>query len=154
MRKILFTGGGSAGHVVPNIALLQELLASGEADICYIGSNAIEKGLVAPLKIPFYEITPPKLIRAFSVKNLSVPFAFHKAVKQAEEGLRAFSPDVVFSKGGYVALPVVFAAKRLKIPCLTHESDLSAGLANKFTARYGKKVRTRAHLVSRNGGKI
>lgn len=142
MKKILFTGGGSAGHVVPNLALIEQLLATGEADICYLGSNAIEKRLVAPLKIPYYEIAPPKLVRAFSLRNFLLPFAFQKAVKDAEKGLRAFRPDVVFSKGGYVALPVVFAAKRLKIPCLTHESDLSAGLANRLMANKCERVLT------------
>lgn len=132
MKKILFTGGGSAGHVVPNIALIEALKA--EADVCYMGTDGLEKSLIAPLKIPYYEISCPKLIRSFSLKNLKIPAEFFRAKKKAAEGLNTFRPDVVFSKGGYVALPVVFAAKKLKIPCLTHESDLSPGLANRLMA--------------------
>jgi len=140
MKKILFTGGGSAGHVVPNIALIEAL--KGEADICYIGTGGLEKSLVAPLKIPYHEISCPKFVRGFSLKNLKIPAEFIRAEKAAAEGLKAFRPDVVFSKGGYVALPVVFAAKKLKIPCLTHESDLSAGLANKLMARKCRYILT------------
>ena len=138
MKKIAFTGGGSAGHVVPNLALM-EGLDLGKIDVCYVGTDGIEKGLVAAQKIPYFEITCPKLIRGGGLKglwkNLGIPFAFLRAVKQAERGLKIFQPDVVFSKGGYVSLPVVFAAKKLKIPCFTHESDYSLGLANKLAAR-------------------
>lgn len=146
MKKILFTGGGSAGHVVPNIALMEELLSSGEADVCYIGTDGIEKRLVSEWKIPYYQIECPKLIRgggfAGFKRNLQIPIAFARAMKQAEKGLRAFAPDAVFSKGGYVALPVVVASKKLKIPCFAHESDYSVGLANKLSARFCKRVFT------------
>ncbi|MBQ8308849.1 MAG: UDP-N-acetylglucosamine--N-acetylmuramyl-(pentapeptide) pyrophosphoryl-undecaprenol N-acetylglucosamine transferase [Clostridia bacterium] len=146
MKKIVFTGGGSAGHVVPNIALMEELLSSGEADVCYIGTDGIEKRLVSEWKIPYHEIECPKLIRGggFSgfKRNLKIPSAFFRAVKQAKEGLLTFQPDAVFSKGGYVALPVVVAAKKLKIPCFAHESDFSAGLANKLSSRFCKRVFT------------
>ncbi len=133
MKKILFTGGGSAGHVVPNIALIEAV--RDEADVCYMGTDGPEKGLIVPLKIPYWEISCPKFIRSFSFRNLKIPAEFLRAEKKALEGLKAFRPDVVFSKGGYVALPVVFAAKKLKIPCLTHESDLSPGLANRLMAK-------------------
>ncbi len=136
MKKILFTGGGSAGHVIPNIALMEEVLSTGEADVCYMGTNGIEKKLVADWKIPYYQITCPKLIRekSFSAckNNVKIPAAFLQAVKQATEGLNTFQPDVIFSKGGFVSLPVVFAAHKLKIPCYTHESDFSLGLANRL----------------------
>ena len=139
MKKILFTGGGSAGHVIPNIALMEELLSEGKTDVCYIGTSGIEKRLVSEWKIPFFEIDCPKLVRGGGWKgvkrNLTIPFAFHRAVKKAKQGLLAFQPDAVFSKGGYVALPVVTAAKKLKIPCFAHESDYSLGLANKLSAR-------------------
>lgn len=137
MYKIAFTGGGSAGHVIPNVALIDELLKTGEAEMCYFGSGGIEKGIISQKKIPYFELDPPKLIRSFKAikNNLKIPFAFQKAVKKAEEGLRIFQPDVVFSKGGFVALPVVYAAKRLGVPCLAHESDFSLGLANKLSAR-------------------
>ncbi len=146
MKKILFTGGGSAGHVVPNIALIEELLSSGKADICYIGTGGIEKGIVAEWKIPYYEIECPKLVRGGGFtgfkRNLKIPSAFFKAVKQAKKGLQTFRPDVVFSKGGFVSLPVVIAARKLKIPCYAHESDFSMGLANKLSSRFCKRVFT------------
>ena len=139
MKKILFTGGGSAGHVIPNLALIEEILSKGEADVCYMGTGGIEKKLVAEWHIPYYQIDCPKLVRgkSFSAfkRNLHIPAEFLRAKKQALEGLQAFRPDLVFSKGGYVALPVIAAAKKLKIPCLAHESDLSAGLTNKLSAR-------------------
>ena len=146
MKKILFTGGGSAGHVIPNIALIEELLSEGKTDVCYMGTGGIEKRIVSEWKIPYYEISCPKLIRgggwsAFK-NNLKIPSAFKKAVQEAKVGLEIFRPDVVFSKGGYVALPVVFAAKKLRIPCFAHESDYSAGLANKLSARKCRKVFT------------
>ena len=139
MKKILFTGGGSAGHVIPNIALMEELLSTGEADVCYMGTDGIEKSIVGERKIPYYTLRCPKLVRGGGWKglqnNVKIPFAFIKAMQQAEQGLKTFAPDVVFSKGGYVALPVVFAARKLKIPCFAHESDFSVGLSNRLTAR-------------------
>ena len=146
MKKILFTGGGSAGHVIPNVALIEEILSGGEADVCYIGTNGIEKSIVSEWKIPYFEIECPKLVRgggfAGLKRNLKIPAAFFRAVKRAREGLEAFRPDVVFSKGGYVALPVVVAARKLKIPCFAHESDFSVGLANRLSARLCKAVFT------------
>lgn len=146
MKKIVFTGGGSAGHVVPNIAIIEELLSNGEADVCYIGSGGIEKRIVSEWKIPYFEIECPKLIRgggfAALKNNIKIPVAFRRAVKRAKEGLETFRPDVVFSKGGYVALPVVIAAKKLGIPCYAHESDFSPGLANRLSARACKCVFT------------
>ena len=146
MKKVLFTGGGSAGHVLPNLALIEELLSTGETDVCYMGTDGIEKRLVAEWKIPYCEIQCPKLIRGggFSAfkKNVKIPAEFSRAVKQAEEGLKTFRPQLVFSKGGYVSLPVVFAAKRLQIPCITHESDYSLGLANKIAAKKCERVLT------------
>ena len=146
MKKILFTGGGSAGHVIPNIALIEELLSSGEAAVCYMGTDGIEKGLIAEWNIPYFTIDCPKLIRGKSwnaiKRNLHIPAEFHRAKKQALEGLQQCKPDVVFSKGGYVALPVIAAAKKLHIPCFSHESDYSPGLANRLIARKCKYVFT------------
>lgn len=146
MKKILFTGGGSAGHVIPNLALIEELLSTGESDVAYMGTNGIEKKLVSEWKIPFYEIECPKLIRSgnFSAikSNLKIPYLLSKAQKQATEGLLTIRPDVVFSKGGYVALPVIFAAHKLRIPCFAHESDFSPGLSNKLSAKKCKSVFT------------
>ncbi len=146
MKKILFTGGGSAGHVIPNVALIEELLQKGEADVAYMGTDGIEKSIIAPYKIPYMQIVCPKLIRgkSFSAikRNLGIPAAFLRAVKEAKEGLLTFQPDLVFSKGGYVGLPVIFAAKKLGIPCLAHESDFSAGLANRLAAKKCRYVFT------------
>ncbi len=143
MKKILFTGGGSAGHVLPNLALIEDLTG---VDVCYMGTEGIEKKLIAERKIPYYTINCPKLIRGGGLSalknNLKIPFAFRRAVKAAEKGLRLFQPDLIFSKGGFVSLPVVFAAKKLNIPCVAHESDLSAGLANKLSAGKCKYVFT------------
>lgn len=132
MKKIVFTGGGSAGHVMPNVALMEELQES--CDLCYFGSDGIEKDIVSALKIPYAQISCPKFIRGFSLKNFSIPFALRRSIRNAKEQLSAVRPDLVFSKGGYVSLPVVIAAHQLKIPCLTHESDLSLGLANRLMA--------------------
>ncbi|MBQ9730241.1 MAG: UDP-N-acetylglucosamine--N-acetylmuramyl-(pentapeptide) pyrophosphoryl-undecaprenol N-acetylglucosamine transferase [Clostridia bacterium] len=145
MHKILFTGGGSAGHVVPSVALINELLKTGKADLFYMGTDGIEKRIISDLHLPYYEIHCPKLIRGGLLslaKNLSVPIAYRKAKAEAKAGLEKIKPDLVFSKGGYVALPVVAAAHDLGIPCLTHESDFSLGLANKLMAKKCKKVLT------------
>ena len=146
MKKILFTGGGSAGHVVPNIALIEEILSAGKADVCYIGTGGIEKRIVSEWKIPYFEIECPKLIRGGGFqglkRNLKIPVSLWRAVKQAKKGLQTFRPDAVFSKGGFVALPVVLAARKLKIPCYAHESDFSIGLANKISSRFCKRTFT------------
>ncbi len=146
MKKILFTGGGSAGHTVPNIALIEELLSEGVTDVCYMGTDGIEKGIVAEWQIPYYTLQCPKLVRgggfAGFKQNLKIPAAFFRAVKEAKKGLQTFRPDAVFSKGGFVALPVVVAARKLKIPCYAHESDFSAGLANRLSAPFCKAVFT------------
>ena len=142
MKKILFTGGGSAGHVVPNLALIRDLKKTGGYDISYLGSDGIEKNLVSGADIPFYEISCPKLVRSFTLKNLTIPFSLFKAVREAKKILRKLKPDLVFSKGGYVSLPVCLAAAKEKIPVLTHESDLSAGLATKLVAGKCRRVLT------------
>lgn len=118
---------------MPNVALIEEL--KDEYELFYIGTNGIEKKLIAPLKIPFSTIECPKLIRGKILPNLSIPARFLKAEKAARRELEIIRPDLVFSKGGFVALPVVFAAARLKIPAVTHESDLSLGLANRLMAK-------------------
>lgn len=146
MKKILFTGGGSAGHVIPNIAIIEELLSEGKTDVCYMGTNGIEKGIVSARKIPYYTISCPKLVREKNFRalknNLHIPCAFQKAIKEAEVGIKRFQPDLIFSKGGYVALPVVFAANKLGIPCIAHESDFSLGLANRLSAKKCKTLLT------------
>ena len=142
MKKILFTGGGSAGHTVPNLALISHLEKHGGYTPYYAGTGGIEKRLVAPAGIPFYEISCPKLVRSFTVKNLKIPFELVKAVRAAREILREIRPDLVFSKGGFVSLPFCLAAHKEKIPVLTHESDLSPGLATRLVAKKCRYVLT------------
>ena len=146
MKKILFTGGGSAGHVIPNIALIEELLSDGDVEICYMGTGGIEKNLIADWGIPFHEIACPKLIRGTSwtawKRNLHIPVELHRAKAQATALLQDIKPHAVFSKGGYVALPVIAAARKLRIPCFAHESDFSPGLTNRLTARKCQSVFT------------
>ena len=131
--RILFTGGGTAGHVTPNIALMQTLT---DHELHYVGTDGMEKQLIdsCGLKVCYHQIEATKLRRKLTIKNLTTPFAFAKSVAQCKQILQRVSPNVVFSKGGYVGLPVVVACKLLHIPCLIHESDVSMGLANKLGA--------------------
>lgn len=132
MKKIVLTGGGTAGHVTPNIALIPELQKAGY-EVYYIGSyEGMEKGLIEELGIPYTGISSGKLRRYFSWKNFSDPFRVIKGYNEAVEALKKIKPDVVFSKGGFVSVPVVFAASKLHIPSIIHESDMSPGLANKL----------------------
>ena len=131
-RKIILTGGGTAGHVTPNLALLPSLKSAG-FEATYIGSvDGIEKGLVEDAGLPYYGIAVGKLRRYFDPKNFSDPFRVIKGFFQARKILKDIRPDVVFSKGGFVAVPVVRAAASLKIPCIIHESDITPGLANRL----------------------
>lgn len=132
MKKIILTGGGTAGHVTPNIALIPELQKRGY-EIYYIGSkNGIEKELMANFDIPYYGISSGKLRRYFDVKNFTDPFRILKGYSEASRIIKQVKPDVIFSKGGFVTVPVVKAAKRRNVPCVLHESDISPGLANRL----------------------
>ncbi|MCR4651593.1 MAG: undecaprenyldiphospho-muramoylpentapeptide beta-N-acetylglucosaminyltransferase [Lachnospiraceae bacterium] len=140
MKKIVLTGGGTAGHVTPNIALLPELKEAG-FEAYYIGSyDGIEKRLIADYNIPYYGISTGKFRRYFDLKNFSDPFRVLRGMKEAKKILKEIRPDVVFSKGGFVAVPVVRAAASLKIPCVIHESDMTPGLANKLCIPIAKKI--------------
>ena len=142
MKKIVLTGGGTAGHVTPNIALIPELKKAGY-DVHYIGSyDGIEKKLIERLGIPYYGISSGKLRRYIDIKNLSDPFKVIKGFAQAHHLLGKIKPDVVFSKGGFVSVPVVVAAKTRKIPCIIHESDMTPGLANKICIPCATRVCT------------
>ncbi len=133
---IVLTGGGSAGHVMPHLAILPDLVAQGHA-IHYIGSHqGIEAQLVADANIPYSAITTTKLRRELTFKNAAIPVQLLRGVLQAKRLLKQLRPKVVFSKGGYVALPVVYAASQLNIPIIAHESDLTPGLANRLSAKY------------------
>lgn len=132
MKHIVLTGGGTAGHVTPNIALIPSLKKAGY-QISYIGSyEGIEKKLIEELDIPYYGISSGKLRRYFDIKNFTDPFRVLKGFSNAKKHLKDLSPDIIFSKGGFVAVPVVLAAKRLKIPVIIHESDMTPGLANRL----------------------
>ena len=140
MKKIVLTGGGTAGHVTPNLALLPALKEHGY-EIRYIGSyNGIEKKLIENAGIPYDGISSGKLRRYFDLKNFSDPFRVIKGYAEALRILKKQKPDVVFSKGGFVAVPVVLAAKHYKIPTIIHESDITPGLANKICIPSAKKV--------------
>jgi len=140
MKKIVLTGGGTAGHVTPNIALLPSLKEAGY-EITYMGSyDGIEKKLIADQEIPYVGISTGKFRRYLDIKNFTDPFRVIKGFTEAKKYLKNLSPDVVFSKGGFVSVPVVRAAASLGIPCIIHESDMTPGLANKLCIPVAKKV--------------
>lgn len=142
MKKIVLTGGGTAGHVTPNIALIPFLRKEGY-DISYIGSfNGIEKNLIEPLNIPYYSISSGKLRRYFDLENVKDAFRVVKGVGDALKTIRKIKPDVIFSKGGFVSVPVVLAGYLTKTPIIIHESDISIGLANKISIPFATKVCT------------
>lgn len=140
MKKIVLTGGGTAGHVTPNIALLPKLKEMGY-EIYYIGSyDGIEKRLIEDFGIPYYGVSTGKFRRYYDPKNFTDPFKVLKGLGEAKKLLKEIKPDVVFSKGGFVSVPVVRAAASLKIPCVLHESDLTPGLANKLCMPVASKI--------------
>lgn len=142
MSKIALTGGGTFGHVTPNLALLPGL-RDRKYDIIYIGSkDEKEKGIVEKTGIPFFSITSDKLRRYHDFKNFLMPINVLKGIKEARTILKNQNVDIVFSKGGYVSLPVVIAAGQLKIPVISHEADYTPGLANKFSTPFSTKVCT------------
>ncbi len=140
MKRIILTGGGTAGHVTPNMALIPELKKAG-FDIHYIGSyEGIEKKLIEDMQIPYHGISSGKLRRYFDLKNFSDPFRVVKGYGEASRLIKSLKPDVVFSKGGFVSVPVVMAAKHHKVPAIIHESDMTPGLANKLAIPCATKV--------------
>ena len=140
MKRIILTGGGTAGHVTPNIALLPGLKELGY-DIHYIGSyNGIEKNLIEQLEIPYHGISSGKLRRYFSLQNFTDPFRVLKGFGEARKLIKSLKPDVIFSKGGFVSVPVVVAGKQCQVPTIIHESDMTPGLANKLAIPSATKV--------------
>ena len=143
-KRILFTGGGSAGHVTVNTALIPHFEKEGW-DITYIGSeDGIEKEIITEQfpHIPYESISSGKLRRYFSWKNFSDPFRVMKGVFDALSVIRKTKPDIIFSKGGFVSVPVVMAAKIAKVPVAIHESDVTPGLANKLAVPFATKIFT------------
>lgn len=140
MKKIVLTGGGTAGHVTPNIAMIPRLKEMGY-EISYIGTyNGIEKKLIEEIGIPYYGISSGKLRRYFDLKNFTDLFRVNKGFGDAKKILKQIKPDVVFSKGGFVTVPVVLMAAHLKIPVVIHESDMTPGLANKIALPKATKI--------------
>ncbi len=142
--KIVFCGGGTAGHVTPNLAIMEQLK---DHEIYYIGSNGMEQRLTQPYvenKVirEYCLITAGKLQRKITLSNLKLPFELLKSIKQCTNYLKKLQPNVVFSKGGYVGLPVIIAAHKLKIPTIVHESDMTLGLANKISTKYATQLLT------------
>ena len=109
MNTIVLTGGGTAGHIMPHIAILRDI--KHKYQIKYIGSkNGMEKFIISKHKeIKYYEITASKLNRSHPIKNILLPFKLLKSINQAKRLLKQIKPDIIFSKGGFVSLPVVFA---------------------------------------------
>lgn len=142
MKKIVLTGGGTAGHVTPNIALIPHLQNAGY-EVYYIGSKGgMEESLIKAYNIPYYGVSSGKLRRYFDKKNFSDIFKVAKGIFQAKHLIHKIKPDVVFSKGGFVAVPVVIGAAMNKINVVCHESDITPGLANKLAMPFATAVCT------------
>lgn len=139
MKKIVFTGGGTGGHIMPNLSLIEKL--QDKYKIYYFGSNGMEKKLLKNYpNVTFVEISVVKFIRNLNVKNLAIPFKLIKSIGECKKLLKEISPNIIFSKGGFVSIPVCLAGQKLKIPTITHESDITMGLANKIIAKKAKVV--------------
>ena len=138
MYKIVLTGGGTGGHVLPNVAIIEEMLSRGY-EVFYIGSrDGMEKDIIPKLGVPYYDTDTVKLSRSEPLKNIKIPYLLPKGITEAKKILKALTPDAVFSKGGFVSLPTAYAAHFLKIPVITHESDASLGMANKLVSSFAK----------------
>lgn len=154
MKKIVFTGGGTAGHIYPCLAII-ERLDPKKYEIHYIGGNGMEKEIISKEKgIKYHQIETVKLIRKLTPKNILIPIKLIKSIRQAKKILREIKPNIIFSKGGFVAVPVVVAGAKLKIPIVSHESDLSMGLANKIILHYCNKMCTSFKETCPNNKKI
>ncbi|HZW67890.1 MAG TPA: undecaprenyldiphospho-muramoylpentapeptide beta-N-acetylglucosaminyltransferase [Pseudogracilibacillus sp.] len=142
-KRITFTGGGTAGHVIVNLALIPYFLEKGWK-VDYIGSKeGIERELINQIDdITYYPISTGKLRRYMSLENMKDPFRVLKGVAQAWKIIRKTKPNVVFSKGGFVSVPVVVGARFRRVPTIIHESDISPGLANKLAAPFAKQMLT------------
>ena len=141
MSTAVLTGGGTAGHDTRALSLIPEL-RKHFTEIVFIGGNGMEKELVKQANIPFYSTDTVKLHRKKIWKNFKIPFVLAKGISEATKILKTLSPDVVFSKGGYASLPTCFAAKKLGIPIVVHESDYTMGVANKIVSRFAAKTIT------------
>lgn len=153
MKNIVFTGGGTAGHIMPNLAIIEKM---NDYNIYYFGSNGMEKDIICNYKnIKFIEIPSVKFIRSLSPKNLLIPLKLIKSINITKKKLQEIHPCLIFSKGGFVSIPTCLAGAKLNIPVITHESDLSVGLANKIISKKAKYLccsfRTTADKYKKNG---
>lgn len=140
MKKIILTGGGTAGHIYPALALLPKLK---DYEIHYFGGNGMEKEILKSYpNISYHEIPTVKLERKITFKNFLIPFKLIKSISICKKEIKKIKPNIVFSKGGFVSVPVVIASHKQKIPVVSHESDLSLGLANKINLRFCNKMCT------------
>lgn len=142
-KRIVLTGGGTAGHVMPHLALIPTLLQEGY-DIHYIGTrDGIEKRIIGQVEgVTYHEVKSGKLRRYHDWKNFTDPFRVLAGAAESVRLMAQLKPDVCFSKGGFVSVPVVYGAWRNHVPVLCHESDLTPGLANRICARFARKVAT------------
>ena len=150
-KKIVFTGGGTLGHVMPNLYLIEELK---DIEPYYIGSNGIEKDLIIKKEINFFSIPTIKLVRGKIFTNFKIPFVLVDSILKAKKYLKEIKPDLIFSKGGYVSLPVCIAGRMLKIPIIAHESDFSFGLANKIILKVCNKMCVNFKNLEKHNKKI
>ena len=143
MKTVVFAGGGTGGHIFPGIAVAEALLAKGDFRLFWIGSSiGRDREMVesAGLNITFYGVPSGKLRRYFSLKNLTDVFRIAAGFFRSFFILKQIRPDVLFSKGGFASVPPCFAAKALKIPVATHESDFSPGLATRLNAKVAERI--------------
>ena len=149
MKKIVLTGGGTLGHVTPHLSLIPHLKEAGY-EIHYIGT---EKGMEAEKirsvpGVTYHAVQSGKLRRYFSWQNFVDPIKVIAGAIQSALLMGKIKPDVVFSKGGFVAVPVVFGAWLHRVPVVCHESDLTPGLANRLCAPFARKIATTSAVRS------
>ena len=156
-KRIVFTGGGSAGHVTVNLALIPHFIQAGW-EVAYIGSTTgIERELIAGLPgVRYVGISSGKLRRYFDWKNITDPLRVTKGIWQAYRFLHKWKPHVIFSKGGFVSVPVVMGGWLNRLPVVIHESDLTPGLANRLAVPFASRVcvtfpETLSHLSQAKG---
>ena len=145
MIRILFTGGGTGGHIYPIVAVAEELklkfIEGSEIELRYLGSPESFRGLLENNGIKVSKIISAKLRRYFDLRNfIEIPFLFPLSVIQAVWKVFWIMPDVLFSKGGPGSLPVVLACKFYRVPIIIHDSDTVPGLANKLAARFANRI--------------
>ena len=142
MKRIVLTGGGTAGHVTPHLALLPHLLEEGY-EVHYIGTEeGIEHKMMSLPGVTYHAVKSGKLRRYFDWKNFTDPFKVLAGAFQSAYLMGKIKPDVCFSKGGFVSVPAVIGAWLHGVPVICHESDLTPGLANKICSKFAKKIAT------------